>query len=222
MPENQFSDPVGRDDALSVEHQGDISIIRIQDPQLLQYLKGLEMLTKAIDSVRLQQSKAVVIHNAPSAYAPENLDAFWNQVDAETSNRADHHLVKRMRYRLAELFNLFWELNSVEIVTVRGPVDLNLFGLVLTADFSICSDDFELRNRMLDQRSSPSSVAVWFLTQYIGLARTKRLIMEEKSLSAQEALDLGLINRVTTEENLDAVALAEAQRLAREEQESRQ
>jgi hypothetical protein len=97
MPENQVSGPVARDDALSVEHQDDISIIRIQDPQLLQYLKGLEMLSKAIDSVRLQHSKVVVIHNAPSAYAPENLDAFWNQVDAETSNRADYHLVKRMR-----------------------------------------------------------------------------------------------------------------------------
>ncbi len=215
MPDIELSELRDEKAKISVEHQGDISILRLQgSPHALIDPKSVTMLTRAIDGVRLQRSKVLVIHNEPHAFAPERLDKILRQVDNETDDRQSHNLIRRIRYTAIHAINLFKELDCIEIVTIRGPVDLNFFGLILAADFIIARDDFELRNRVLDQRSLTGSATPWFLAHYMGIARTKRLIMEEQSLSGQEALDLALINRLTPEEDLEAVAFAEAQRLA--------
>jgi enoyl-CoA hydratase/carnithine racemase len=54
----------------------------------------------------------------------------------------------------------------------------------------------------------------WILPRLVGLARAKELALFGEMISAEEALALGLIARVTSVDSLDAVAGALVQRLA--------
>ncbi|MEP4652019.1 MAG: enoyl-CoA hydratase, partial [Ilumatobacter sp.] len=47
----------------------------------------------------------------------------------------------------------------------------------------------------------------WFLTQLVGTARAKELYFTSPRLSSQEALDLGIVNRVLADDGFDDAAL---------------
>jgi enoyl-CoA hydratase/carnithine racemase len=46
----------------------------------------------------------------------------------------------------------------------------------------------------------------WLLTQYLGFAGANHILIEGKSLTAQEALDLRLVNRVVSAADLESQA----------------
>ena len=61
---------------------------------------------------------------------------------------------------------------------------------------------------------APDGGAIYFLTQHLGLLRAKELTLSGRRIDAQEALALGLVNRVLPDAELDAQALAYARELA--------
>lgn len=79
-------------------------------------------------------------------------------------------------------------------------------GLALAADMIWCSDRarfcviFAKRGLSLDFGTS------WLLRQRLGVHRAKELAFTAKMLSAQEALDVGLVNAVVGADELDAAA----------------
>jgi 2-(1,2-epoxy-1,2-dihydrophenyl)acetyl-CoA isomerase len=54
----------------------------------------------------------------------------------------------------------------------------------------------------------------WLLTRYLGFGAANHILMEGTSLTAQEALDLRLVNRVVPAADLETEAEAVAQRFA--------
>jgi len=58
---------------------------------------------------------------------------------------------------------------------------------------------------------SPDGAMTYLLPRFIGLLRTKELMLTNRRLSAKEALEWGLVNRVTP----DAELMQEAEKLAR-------
>ncbi|WP_066544097.1 enoyl-CoA hydratase-related protein [Sphingomonas sp. CCH21-G11] len=87
--------------------------------------------------------------------------------------------------------------------------------LALTADFCIASPTAYFLQAFVNIGLVPDGGATWLLPRIVGRARAMEMMMLGERVSAERALEWGLIHRVVTDERLDEEALALAQRLAR-------
>lgn len=85
--------------------------------------------------------------------------------------------------------------------------------LALACDFRLAADDLQLGLPEVTIGMIPGSGGTQRMARLIGLGRAKDVIMRGRRLSAQEALELGLVTEVVPPEELDAAAAALADEL---------
>jgi 2-oxoglutaroyl-CoA hydrolase len=77
------------------------------------------------------------------------------------------------------------------------------FELALACDFRVCSDDAQLGLPEIGLGMIPGSGGTQRLARLVGLSRAKDVIMRRKRISAQDALDWGLVSEVVPSAELD-------------------
>ncbi|WP_321793820.1 enoyl-CoA hydratase/isomerase family protein [Burkholderia pyrrocinia] len=105
-------------------------------------------------------------------------------------------------------------LNKPVVIGVRGQAVGGGLGLALTGDLLIAGEGAKFIPGFFRIGVMPDIGTMYHLPRLIGMAATKRLLFTGATLSAQEALDLGLAAKVVPDEQVDEVGLAEATRLA--------
>lgn len=98
------------------------------------------------------------------------------------------------------------------IAAVRGPAAGIGFSLALACDIIIAAESAYFLAAFKKVGIPPDGGAVFFLTQYLGIARAKEIVYTARRVPAQEAREIGLVSKVVAEDALEA----EAQALARE------
>lgn len=196
-----------------MEDRGDVSVLSIKEPQEWVFTDSyrMEAFYSRLVKVRTQEKKVLVIHIAPTVLSPARVDAFVEHL--KTNPEAGHKL-RSVQHHTRMLLEFFLEMKSIVITTASGPIDFNMLGLFLLADYRICSDQVQFVNRVLDHEFPPGSASLWFLVRYLGLGRMNRILMEEESLSATQAHELGLVNAVVPEDQLMAKTETEIERFA--------
>ncbi|WP_366921823.1 enoyl-CoA hydratase [Metallumcola ferriviriculae] len=86
--------------------------------------------------------------------------------------------------------------------------------MAMMADLIIASDDTQFSTAFAKIGLVPDLGALYFLPRLVGMAKAKELVLTAKYISANEALEMGLINSVVKRENLIDEGLAVAKRLA--------
>jgi len=107
-----------------------------------------------------------------------------------------------------------YNLEKPLIAAVRGPVYGIGNSLALACDLVIASETAKFSMAFKKVGIVPDGGAIFFLTQYLGIARAKDLVYTARAVPAGEALELGLVVRVVPDEKLEAEARALAQELA--------
>ncbi len=105
------------------------------------------------------------------------------------------------------------ELNSFVIGVVGGNVALQLAAPLLACDYRIVSPDSVFVNTTQTLPSAPLGCLPWFLAKMVGGAKASQLLLDVPILSADDALELGLVNHVTPTDRLEDEALEVADRL---------
>ena len=108
-------------------------------------------------------------------------------------------------------------LYSVEkpvIAAVRGPIYGIGNALALACDLVVASETAKFSMAFKKVGVVPDGGAIFFLTQYLGIARAKDLVYTARVVPADEALRLGLVVRVVPDDRLDGEARALAQEMA--------
>ncbi len=100
------------------------------------------------------------------------------------------------------------------VAAVRGAVAGIGWSMALACDAIIASETARFTQVFRHVGLVPDGGAVYFLTQHLGLLRAKELVYSGRRVDAQEALSLGLVNRVVADAELDGVALKYALELA--------
>lgn len=98
------------------------------------------------------------------------------------------------------------------IAAVNGVAAGAGMSLVCHADFAIAADSASFTMAYTAAGLTPDGSATYFLSRMIGRRRTVELMLTNRRLSAAEALEWNLVNRVVPGEEL----MAEAAKLARE------
>lgn len=118
---------------------------------------------------------------------------------------------KRSRSHHRTIINLH-HLEKPVIAAVRGPAAGIGASLALACDLIVASESAYLLMAFKNVGIPPDGGAVYFLTQYVGIARAKELVYTARKLPAGEAHAMGIVMKVVPDDNLEA----EAQTLAHE------
>jgi 2-(1,2-epoxy-1,2-dihydrophenyl)acetyl-CoA isomerase len=107
------------------------------------------------------------------------------------------------------------ELPKPTIAMMRGPAAGAGLSLAMACDMRIASDTVRLGTAFARVGYSGDFGGSYYLTQLVGTAKARELYFTADLLGAQEALGLGLVNRVVPDARLEEETMALASRLAR-------
>jgi len=89
------------------------------------------------------------------------------------------------------------------------------FSLALCCDLAIAADSVKFTSAYSKIGFTPDGSSTWFLSRLLGHRRAMELYLTERVLTAQEALDWGLVNRVVPGKDLTAETRKLAAQLAK-------
>jgi 2-(1,2-epoxy-1,2-dihydrophenyl)acetyl-CoA isomerase len=115
---------------------------------------------------------------------------------------------------VGDLINRLHRLPKPTLAVVDGVAMGVALGLVLACDLAVASDRARFCEVFIKRGLALDGGTSWSLPRVIGLRRAKRMAFFGDMLSAQEALDFGLVNEVVPAEQLDALAETWGRRFA--------
>lgn len=121
-----------------------------------------------------------------------------------------HATLLKMTLGLHAAISRFVRMNAPVVMAVNGTAAGGGFGLAISGDLILAGESAKFLLAYTNAGLSPDSSSSWYLPRKIGQARASELMLTNPILTAEEALDWGLINRVVP----DAELMDEARELA--------
>ncbi len=100
------------------------------------------------------------------------------------------------------------------VCAVNGMAAGAGFSLAASCDYVIAAASAKFTLAYTAAGLSPDGSATWFLPRLVGLRRARELMLTNRTLSAEEARDIGIIDRVVDDQELGAEALKQAEAFA--------
>jgi enoyl-CoA hydratase/carnithine racemase len=169
-------------------------------------------LIEAIDEVgRNREARALVLTGAGRGFcAGGDISAMRERLQAPVGEVAGNGW--RRQRRTHHALTVLHEIEKPTIAAVNGAAVGLGCDLALCCDFIVASETATLAMSYLQRGLIPDGGGLYFLPRRVGLVRAKELIFTGRSLSADEALQIGMVDRVVAPDAL----LSEAQSWARE------
>ena len=120
---------------------------------------------------------------------------------------------KTLRARM-EVSRLIHEIPKPTIAMVRGAAAGAGMSIALACDLRVVSENARIITAFAKVGLSGDFGGSWFLTQLVGPAKARELYLLADAVGADEALSLGIVNRVVLDEKLEEETMALAKRLA--------
>ncbi|PWI57113.1 enoyl-CoA hydratase-related protein [Sulfoacidibacillus thermotolerans] len=197
-------------ETLSVTYQSKVAKITLQRPEKLNAL-SLCMRTElqqVMDEIaKNREVRAVLLTGAGKAFCVgqdlEEIRAHGEIDYGELLSTSYNPLIQQMM-----------NLNKPILCAVNGVAAGAGVSLALACDFKIASQKARFIQSFVNIGLVPDSGMSWLLPRAIGLTRALELAMFGGAVSAQEAVQLGFINRVVEPEQLEEQSIAAAEQLA--------
>lgn len=174
-------------ETLGFEEVGDVATVTLKRPRIdVRQIRELERVCDQLEDV--SAAKAVVFrgHSAGIDFA-----------DFDPREPLDIHGFNKWE----KLVNRIERLNKVTIAAVDGPCVGGGVQIVLACDQRVCTPNASFRLPEVKMGFLPG-MATWRLAKYVGLGTAKRMVLTGETVSAEEALRLGLVDAVDAD--LDA------------------
>ena len=123
-------------------------------------------------------------------------------------------LLKEMTLHLHAAISMFARLDAPVIGAVNGAAAGAGFSLVAATDLAIAAESAKFTMAYTGAGLTPDGSSTYFLPRLIGTRRTLELMLTNRRLSAQEALDWGIVNQVVPDAEVMDTALGLARKLA--------
>ena len=158
---------------------------------------NLEMSDRMVEALRRAQLdpavRAVVLTGAGGAFCAGG--DVKSMAAGRDASQTFEMRAARLRDR-AEASRLLHEMAKPTIALIPGPAAGAGLALAMACDFRLAIATAKLTVAFAKVGLSGDYGASWFLTQLVGPARAKELLMLSPLLTADQALAMGLLNRV--------------------------
>jgi 2-(1,2-epoxy-1,2-dihydrophenyl)acetyl-CoA isomerase len=125
---------------------------------------------------------------------------------ARTDDDALPELLAEITAHLHPAVEALVALDAPVVAAVQGSAAGAGFGLVLAADLVVAARSARFVMAYTGIGLSPDGSSSWFLPRVVGLRRAVELTLTNRVLSADEALDWGIVTSVVDDERLGAAA----------------
>ena len=130
-----------------------------------------------------------------------------------------HRETQLARYRSINVLNRFLTLtlsfDKITVMAMQGSVSTPFFGLSLANDFRYASEDMTYALTHKKFGLHPSGGIPFLLPRYIGVNKATEILLTKEYVPAQEAFNLGLINKVLPNENFEQHVLNEIKQFSK-------
>ena len=134
---------------------------------------------------------------------------------AEMDAAEDKHAhLTRMATLLHAGLSRLAHIDAPVIMALNGTAGGGGFSLALSGDYVIASDKAKFVSAYTSSGLTPDGSSTYYLAKHVGLLRAKELMFTNRVLTAEEARDWGIVNRVVPADDLMPEATAMARRMA--------
>lgn len=211
-------DAVDEFETVNLTRDGGVAKVELNRPDALNawnFQLG-EDLRGALESVAADETvRAVLLTGAGRAFSSgadlaETRDGVSDSVDED----GNFDLSKRLRERYHPIIHAIREMPKPVVSAVNGPAAGIGCSLALSADLIVAAHSSFFLLAFVNIGLIPDGGSSAFVPARIGLARSAEMMMLGERVSAEKALDWGLVNRVVADETLESEAGALVERLA--------
>ena len=158
--------------------------------------------------------RAVVLTGAGQAFCSGgDVKNFAKRASGEVAQMSFDHKVTDLRARM-EVSRHLHEMPKPTLAVIPGAAAGAGLSLALACDLRIAADDVKLTTAFAKIGLSGDFGGSYFLNHLVGAARARELYFSGRVVLADEALQIGLVNRVVPSTQLGEAARAWAQELA--------
>ena len=217
-----FADEPRRTRFFPVEDHGEFTLLRF-GPHVPEHATDLDetgRLWEFLAGRRGGPKKVLLITSAPGSLSPASMDAFWDHVHYDQAKRglspaetlADVD-VAREENAFKHFVEIMRKIDSFVITALQGECDFSFLGTALACDYRIAAQDTVFVNRLFESETT-AGVLPWFLSRFLGHAGAADILLEGRSLTASEAYELKLVNKLALPANLEQMSQDTARRFA--------
>jgi 2-(1,2-epoxy-1,2-dihydrophenyl)acetyl-CoA isomerase len=195
---------------VKVETHGAVAVVTIDRPENANTLTvqvGMDLLAAAMTCGRNSAVRAVVLTGAGRHFC------FGGDLRAMIARGGaiDAYISELTGYLHAAI-SYFVRMDAPVIAAVNGTAAGGGVGFVAMADLALAGESSKFTLAYTGVALAPDCSTSFFLPRILGTKRAMELMLTNRTLTASEALDWGLINKVVP----DAEVLGEAMRIAAE------
>lgn len=100
----------------------------------------------------------------------------------------------------------FARMRKPVVTVINGPAAGAGFSLAIMSDYTLAAESVKFTMAYTGAGLTPDGSGSYYLPRLVGEKRARELMMTNRTLSAAEALEWGMINEVASDENLGAAA----------------
>ena len=194
-----------------LEKKGNVAIVTLNRPEVMnafsvEMREGLAITFD--DLARDDDVRAVVITGAGKAFSAGGDIKGWGDLRDEKKMTALMGFVRRALKGITTM-------EKPVISMVNGDAVGAGCNLALACDLIIASENARFGEVFVRIGLGPDWGGAYILPRLIGMAKTKELLFTGKIISANEALEIGLINTVVPPEDLENTVMKLAERLSK-------
>ena len=195
---------------VKTQREGPVFVIRLNSPESRNAL-NMEMRAQIGDAVATVDADPTIRAVVLTGEGP----TFCSGGDFKTLQAACDPWPVHRRFRFASRWLVpLTTLDRPVVVGVRGHAVGGGLGLALAGDVLIAGESSKFIAGFFRVGTVPDIGTMYQLPRLIGMARAKNFLFGGASMSAREALELGLVAKVVPDAEVESATMAEALRLA--------
>ncbi|MBU8768063.1 enoyl-CoA hydratase-related protein [Cytobacillus oceanisediminis] len=184
--------------SIAVETKGHIAVVTINRPDALNAFNfdTLSELQESVEKLRTSPDVRAVIFTGAGE------KAFSVGADLKERRTLSEEQVRRNIYKIGEVFSLVDQLPQPTIAAINGFAFGGGMELALSCDFRIAVSGTLMGLTETSLAIIPGAGGTQRLPRLIGQAKALELILTAKRLTSEEALEYGILTKVTEKDNL--------------------
>nr|WP_223700814.1 enoyl-CoA hydratase [Sutcliffiella deserti] len=181
---------------IKVMKQGEVTVVELNRPESLNAMnvEMLNSLAEELQEIAKSEAKVVVLKGSGNAFSAGG--------DIKTMLQSEEGNFDEVMDTIATIITTLYTMPKVTISAIHGAAAGLGLSVALASDIVIAHSSAKLAMNFIKIGLVPDGGGHFFMEKRLGEVKAKQMIWEGKTVSAQTALEMGLVDRVV-EDNVE-------------------